>query len=93
MRLILSAGAALLLCGNSACTTKTTPADNPMQLCLKDNVIGGTAPTKPAAFANMHLDKLPKGSVDLAAIMTTDTKPHACAPASLPAVTWPGLAP
>ena len=72
---------------------KTTPADNPMQLCLKGNVIGGTSPAKDASFANMHLDKLPKGSIDIGPYLTTDTKPHACTPAALPAVTWPGLAP
>jgi parallel beta-helix repeat protein len=61
------------------------PAGNPMQICLKSN--------KDATFANLHLDKLPDGSLDLSPVWSLDPAPFDCTLPNLAPISWTGLAP
>jgi parallel beta-helix repeat protein len=59
---------------------KTTPPNNPMQICVKN---------AGAVVANLHLDKLNSSNTNLAQIMVVDSAPYDCtlppvAPVTLP---------
>jgi parallel beta-helix repeat protein len=60
----------------------TTPAVNPMQICIK-------APG--SHVANLHLDQLNAGGSNLSKILAIDPTGYDCSLPALPAVTLPGI--
>jgi parallel beta-helix repeat protein len=66
-------------------TIATTTPVNPMQICYMNNGA--------ATFVDLHLDLLDPKNPNLPAILTQDMTDYVCTLPSLPAVTFPGLAP
>ena len=63
---------------------KTTPPENPMQICIKQPGV---------AIANLHLDKVDAKNPDLSKTVVVDSAPYDCALPSVDPVVLPGVAP